>query len=131
MVLKLTLKPHEKAVINGAVIANGDRRTNITIKNRANVLRESDIIQADEANTPAKRIYLPVMLMVMGQGRSDDLFNEFEFRLTQFVGAVGDAQTLEICLSLAARVANKEFYKALTLCRKLMVFEESRLRHVA
>ena len=70
MALKLSLKPHEKVVINGAVIANGDRRSTICVENIANVLREGDIIQPEQANTPAKRIYLPIMLMIMGEGLS-------------------------------------------------------------
>ena len=78
MALKLTLKPHEKAVINGAVIANGDRRASFTIENHANVLRESDIIQPEDATTPAKRVYLPIMLMIVGQERTESLFAEFE-----------------------------------------------------
>ncbi|MDC0074429.1 flagellar biosynthesis repressor FlbT, partial [Alphaproteobacteria bacterium] len=33
MALKLTLKPGEKFVINGAVIVNGERRSHLLIQN--------------------------------------------------------------------------------------------------
>ena len=58
MPLKLSLKPGEKFVLNGAVLANGDKRTSLVIQNKACVLREKDIMQPEDANTPARRIYL-------------------------------------------------------------------------
>src|SRR5205085_7430048 len=52
MPLKLSLKPGEKFVLNGAVLANGDKRTSLVIQNKACVLREKDIMQPDAATTP-------------------------------------------------------------------------------
>ena len=45
MPLKLSLKPGEKFVLNGAVLANGDKRTSLVIQNKACVLREKDILR--------------------------------------------------------------------------------------
>ena len=45
MALKLTLKPGERFVVNGAVIANGDRRSSLILHNKAAILREKDIMQ--------------------------------------------------------------------------------------
>lgn len=131
MGLKLTLKPGERAVINGAVIVNGDRRSSFLVENMANVLREADIMQPEEAITPAKRIYLPIMMMLIEQGRQRELVKEFETRLKQFADAIYDIEALQICASLAAKVANCEYYKALALCRKLIAFEKTRLSNVA
>ena len=63
MALKLSLKPGEKFVVNGAVIANGDRRASLIIQNKVSILREKDILTEEEVNTPARRIYFPIMLM--------------------------------------------------------------------
>ncbi|MBL4618299.1 MAG: flagellar biosynthesis repressor FlbT, partial [Robiginitomaculum sp.] len=65
MPLKLSLKPGEKFVLNGAVVQNGERRANLILQNQASVLREKDIMQEAEANTPAKRVYFPVMMMYL------------------------------------------------------------------
>ena len=65
MPLKLSLKPGEKFVVNGAVIQNGDRRGVLLLQNKASVLREKDIMQPQDADTPAKRIYFPVMMMYL------------------------------------------------------------------
>ena len=43
MALKLSLKPDEKLVINGAVIANVDLRTTLIVHNKASILREKDM----------------------------------------------------------------------------------------
>ena len=67
MALKLSLKPDEKLVINGAVIANADRRATLIVHNKASILREKDILQEQDVDTPAKRIYFPIMLMYMDE----------------------------------------------------------------
>ncbi|MFN9357685.1 MAG: flagellar biosynthesis repressor FlbT, partial [Alphaproteobacteria bacterium] len=42
MPLKLSLKPGEKFVCNGAVLTNGDRRVSLVIENKASILRDKD-----------------------------------------------------------------------------------------
>lgn len=131
MALKLTLKPGERVAINGAVVVNGDRRSSFVIENQARVLRERDIIKPENADTPAKRIYVPIMFMYLDPDARGEFFPEFELRLTQFVAAVSDGDALKTCAKLAAQVANGDFYRALTLCRTLIDFEKTRLAHVA
>jgi flagellar protein FlbT len=131
MALKLTLKPGERIAINGAVIVNGDRRAEFVIENRVCVLRERDIMRAEEANTPARRIYLPVMLMALDPNVRREAFAEFETRLTEFAGVIGDPMGLALCLKISASVANADYYRALGHCRALIEFESERLSHVA
>ena len=47
MPLKLSLKPGETFVVNGAVVRNGERRGILLLENRARVLREKDIMQPE------------------------------------------------------------------------------------
>src|SRR5471032_989467 len=63
MALKVELKPGERIVIGECVITNDDQRTRLLIECSAPVLREKDIMTAERANTPGKRIYLAVQLM--------------------------------------------------------------------
>ena len=65
--LKLSLKPGEKFVLNGAVVQNGDRRTVLLLQNKASVLREKDIMQPEEVVTPARMIYFPIMMMYLDE----------------------------------------------------------------
>jgi flagellar protein FlbT len=131
MGLKLTLKPGEKIAINGAVIMNGDRRAEFVVENHASVLRERDIMRTDEATTPARRVYLPVMMMALDPAARKTAFGEFERRLTEIAGVLSDPAGLTLCLRISAAVANGSYYKALGHCRALIEFESERLPDVA
>ena len=123
MPLKLSLKPGEKFVLNGAVVENGDRRATLVLQNKASVLREKDIMQEHEVDTPAKRIYFPVMMMYLSSTSQDGLYDEFVLRMTEFMNAVGSSDVLSECVSVSREVMAGEFYKALLRCRKLIQYE--------
>jgi flagellar protein FlbT len=131
MPLKLSLKPGEKFVLNGAVVQNGDRRSALLLQNKASVLREKDIMQAEEASSPARRIYFPVMMMYLDQGEWERYQDEFIARLSEFMGAVRNPDVLADCVNISRHVMTKEYYKALMLCRKLIEYEDERLGNVA
>jgi len=131
MPLKLSLKPGEKFVLNGAVVQNGDRRSALLLQNKASVLREKDIMQAEQAKTPSRRIYFPVMMMYLEQTASDQYHDEFVQRLSEFMGAVRNPEVLTDCVNISRFVMTKEYYKALMLCRKLIEYEDERLGNVA
>lgn len=124
MPLKISLKPGEKVAINGAVIANGDRRTSLVLQNKASILRERDIIQPNEVNTPAKRIYFPLMMMYLDEDAHDTYYEEFKTRLNEFMNAIERPEVTELCISINKDVANGNFYAALKSCQNLFPFEE-------
>jgi len=131
MPLKLSLKPGEKFVLNGAVVQNGDRRSALLLQNKASVLREKDIMQAEEANSPSRRIYFPVMMMYLDQSADHRYHDEFVQRLSEFMGAVRNPDVLTECVNVSKHVMTREYYKALMVCRKLIEYEDERLGHVA
>ena len=131
MPLKLSLKPGEKFVLNGAVVQNGDRRGVLVLQNKASVLREKDIMQAEEANTPSRRIYFPVMMMYLDEPNAGRYYDEFVRRLTEFMGAVRNPEILAECVAISKHCMAREYYKALMLCRKLIEYEDERLGNVA
>src|SRR5437868_8084689 len=98
MPLKLSLRPGEKFVVNGAVVQNGDRRSTLVLQNKASVLREKDIMQADEASSPARRIYFPVMMMYLDEGNADRFYDEFVRRMTEFMGVIGNPDVMADCV---------------------------------
>lgn len=131
MPLKLSLKPGEKFVLNGAVVQNGDRRTTLVLQNKASVLREKDIMQPEQATTPARRIYFPMMMMYLDEAGASRYYDEFAERLTEFVGVIRNAEVLADCVSISKHAMAREFYRALMLCRKLIEYEDMRLGDVA
>ncbi len=131
MPLKLSLKPSEKFVLNGAVVQNGDRRGTLILQNKASVLREKDIMQAEEAITPGRRVYFPVMMMYLDENGAAQFYDEFVRRVGEFMGAVAHPDILADCIGISKHVMAKEYYKALMLCRKLIEYEDERLGNVA
>lgn len=129
MSLKLSLKPGEKFVLNGAVLTNGDKRTSLVIQNRACVLREKDIMQPEEADSPARRIYFPIMMMYLDPDDSERYYNDFALRMTEFMGAIQNRAALAACLEISRKVMSNSYYKALMLCKKLFEFEQERLEY--
>ncbi len=127
MALKLSLKPDERLVINGAVIANVDRRTTLIVHNKASILREKDILQEEDVNSPAKRIYFPIMLMYMDQGNTDKFYEEFVKRMTEFMSAISSPDAINDCVQISRDVMDKNYYKALMSCKKIIAFETSRI----
>ena len=131
MPLKLSLKPGEKFVLNGAVVQNGDRRTTLVLQNKASVLREKDIMQPEDAATPARRIYFPMMMMYLDDGGATRYYDEFAQRLTEFMGVIRNPEVLAECVAISKHALAREYYKALMLCRKLIEYEDERLGNVA
>jgi flagellar biosynthesis repressor protein FlbT len=130
MPLKLSLKPGEKFVLNGAVLTNGEKRTSLVIQNRACILREKDIMQPQDATTPARRIYLPIMMMYLDVEHCDQYYNDFALRMTEFMGAIKNSAVLAACVEISRDVMSGCYYRALMQCKKLFEFERERLNYV-
>ena len=132
MPLKLSLKPGEKFVLNGAVVQNGDRRGVLVLQNKASVLREKDIMQADEANSPARRVYFAVMMMYLDEPSAARYYEEFAHRMSEFMSVISNTDVLTECVSISKYVMGREYYKALMSSRRLVEYEDERIgKHVA
>lgn len=129
MALKLTLKPGEKFVINGAVIANGDRRSTLVLHNKASILRERDILKTEQVDTPAKRIYFAIMSMYLDEKVRPRFYEEFVLRMSEFMGVITDPEALSTCVAISQSVMDRQYYRGLTLCRQLLDFEEKVLNY--
>jgi flagellar protein FlbT len=127
MPLKLSLKPGEKFVLNGAVVQNGDRRGVLVLQNKASVLREKDIMQEEEVTSPARRIYFPVMMMYLDESAAARCYDEFAKRMNEFMGVIRNPDVLGDCVNISKHVLRREYYKALMVCRKLIEYEDERI----
>ncbi len=130
MALKVSLKPGEKFVVNGAVIVNGDRRSVLIIQNTVTLLREKDILTEEEVTTPARRIYFPIMLMYLDEENIETYKQEFLEKMTDFLAVIQDPEAILQCVSVSNDVMNGNYYRAMNICKKLISFEEERLEHV-
>lgn len=131
MALKISLKPGERFVVNGAVIANGERRSSLVIQNKVSILREKDIMHEHEVSTPVRRIYFPIMLMYLDGDKRSIYYDEFVLRMTEFMNAIENPVALGQCVEISSDVMAQNYYRALMTCKKLLAFEEERLGNVS
>ncbi len=124
MSLKVELKPHERLIIGNCIVTNSDQRTRLLIDGKAPILREKDILTAETANTPAKRIYFAVQLMYL----DDDIakLREQYFSLVNdFVRAAPSATPL--LDQINNEILTGSLYKALRTTKKLIAYERELL----
>jgi flagellar biosynthesis repressor protein FlbT len=127
MALKISLKPGERFVVNGAVITNGDRRSAFIIQNKVSILRERDILRTEDVNTPARRIYFPIMLSYLEPEKAEHYHDEFVLRMSEFLGVIANPEIRALCVDISMQMTDRDFYKALANCRKLLDYEIDKL----
>lgn len=123
MALKLNLKPGEKIVINGAVIVNGDRKASLAVKNFANILRETDVLQEEEANTPTKRAYFAAQLMLLDPEHRADYEASFRRFTNDLLGVFSNEEIVETLKQAMAYFEEGDYYKILAALRKVIKYE--------
>jgi flagellar protein FlbT len=94
------------------------------------VLREKDIMQPKDAKTPARLVYLAIMMMYLDGESSEEPYNQFALRMTEFMSAIQNREALTACVEISRDVTQGQYYKALIACRKLFDFEQERLNYV-
>lgn len=129
--LVLKLGPHERVLINGAVIENGDRRSRLAIMTpNAHILRLRDAIHPEEVNTPVRRVCYIAQLVLSGDAQPADAQLQLLRGIEQLSQVLTDPDS-RLQLSLASKaVLDDQHYQALKYLRSLLPREE-RLMAVA
>ena len=125
--LKISLKPNEKMIISGAVVTNGNMRSDLSIENKVAILREKDIMKEAEADTPCRRIYFVIQLMYIDEGNVVE-YHKTYWDLVRDVLAAAPS-TLSLIDPISKHILNGEYYKALKLTRKLKDYEEEAVKN--
>jgi flagellar biosynthesis repressor protein FlbT len=128
MSLKVELKPGERLIVGNCVITNSDQRTRLYLDGRVPILREKDILTAETADTPAKRVYFAVQLMYLdanAAGVRREYFNLINDLVTAAPSAV------PIVAEMNNEMLTGEMYKALKVARRLINYEQELLRNAA
>jgi flagellar protein FlbT len=126
--LRLSLKPKERVIIGGAVVRNGDSRTELLIENEVPVLREPNILSPGAVRTPCERIYLALQLVYVDPGQRSAHLGLFRALVADVLEAAPSCSTLLI--SIEELVAAGRFYQALKAARQLMKHERNLMTHV-
>lgn len=125
MPLKLSLKPGETFILNGAVVRNGDRRGVLLLENKARVLREKDIMQPEDANTPARRAYFAIMQMYLTGETEGPAYDRVMRALADLIAVTPIPEERKLVAEISAYVASSNLYKGLSKCRKLVQQDDS------
>lgn len=129
MGLKLKLNPNERLIVNGCILRNhGHRRLEIEIENRADVLRSSEMLDAESANTPVSRLCYKVQIALVSPAERKKLLPEILARLAQLSRAMPSRKDeLE---AIATLVEERELYAASRRLQALIPYE-ARLLDIA
>lgn len=126
MGLKLNLKPHEKCIIGGAAVQNGNKMASFMIANQTTILREKHIMTEEKADTLAKQIYFVVQLIYLDGGIDNSKQNhEIFFKLIrEFIDLDPSSFVLEVIGNIGQLILDGEDYQALAQGRKLIEYEK-------
>jgi flagellar biosynthesis repressor protein FlbT len=127
MPLKLKLAANEQLVVNGAVMVNGGYRTTLMVRNFAQILREKDVLQEEDADTPTKRLYFQVQAMLLQPPPSPQLMTAYNEQLTALRRAFVRPDNIAALDEVERMVASADYYKALVQLQTLVGVESSLL----
>lgn len=119
--LVLKLAPHERVLINGAVVENGDKRSRLAIMTpNANILRLRDAIHPEEVNTPVRRVCYIAQLVLSGDARPGEAKHQMLRGVEQLSQALTDHDSRSQLAAATEALLDDQFYQALKALRALL-----------
>lgn len=122
MPLSIPLPAGAKIIINGAVIENsGSANISLTVHNKANILRDKDVLTQPEANTPAKEIYHAIQNAYLFDANRAEWETIGDALMDRFQAAW--PTSAPIIAHLRELIADDKLYNALRASRRLIALE--------
>lgn len=128
MALKITLKPHERIILGGAVVTNGDSKCEFLIENKVTLLREKDIMGEGDANSPSRRIYFTIQLMYIDNDNLATHHKSYWQLVREVVKAA--PSTIGLIDQISEHIVSNQYYQALKIARELIEYEQEVIRSV-
>lgn len=123
--LVLKLSPHERVLINGAVIENGERRSRFNVVTpNAHILRLRDAIHPDEVTTPVRRVCYVAQLVLSGNAEPEAARAQLLRGIEQLSQVFRDPDSRALLAQATLAVGTGDFYPALRHLRALLPREE-------
>lgn len=120
--LRITLRDGEKAIVNGAVL-RAVGRTQIAVENQVSILRGREVMQPEEATTPARQLYFAAMLAYIDPANRGEHHDSVVALIGGLVATLTAPEARAACIAFAHDMAVGDYYKALTAARELIGFE--------
>lgn len=127
--LVLKLAAGERVVINGATLENGDKPSSLRVTDgNARVLRCRDALRPEDVNTPVKRVYYAIQLLITGDLDEDNVIPALkkECQTLEDVFATIDSGLIPILHKMLDR---GNYYSALCHLKQVLAIEAELLHH--
>ncbi len=128
MGLKISIKPHERLIIGGAVITNGKNRSDFYIESNVPILREKDILSEKKADTPCKKIYFVIQLMYV-DGKNLAELHALYWKLVSDIVKAAPSMT-PLIEQISEQILHKNYYQALKKSKELIEYEQEVINRV-
>ena len=124
MPLRITLKAHERLIINGACIRNGDRNADLLVETQCKFLRETEIIRESEADTPCKKLCVTLQVVYLAEdpSRAIDLFTLQAGEVMQIMPSAAP-----YLAEISRHITALQYHHAIKAGRKLIAHEQDLL----
>ncbi len=123
--LVLKLGPHERVLINGAVIENGEKRSRLAVVSpNVNILRLRDAIHPEQVNTPVRRVCYIAQLVLSGDADPAEARLQLLRGIEQLSQVLVDFDSRSLLNLASAAVLEDQHYQALKHLRALLPREE-------
>jgi flagellar protein FlbT len=123
--LVLKLGPHERVLINGAVIENGDKRGRLSVLTpNANILRLRDAIHPEGVNTPVRRVCYILQMVLSGDAEPEVARVQLLRGIEQLSQVFTDHDSRRQLTQATENILSDRFYPALKSLRSLLPREE-------
>jgi flagellar protein FlbT len=123
--LVLKLGPHERVLINGAVIENGEKRSRLAVMTpNANILRLRDAIHPEAVNTPVRRVCYIAQLVLTGDVEPEEAKLQLLRGIEQLSQVLTDFDSRSQLTIASRSVMENQHYQALKALRSLLPREE-------
>ena len=127
MALIIDLKPGEKILIGTAVITNDSQRTRLHISGEAPILREKDVLQEEEADTPCKKVYFLVQCMYLARNPRE--YHPKYFEMLKIIQQAAPSTSI-FFMRINEQIIQGHYYKALREAKDLITHETELLAGV-
>lgn len=127
--LVISLKADEKFLVNGALLINGSKRSQIRVSgDDVNVLRLSDALHPEEVTTPVRRVYYAAQIFLSGDASADDIISDIQGGLTALSHVFEDTPLLPQIKKAQKAVTAGRFYSLLCALKPLLLLEAEMLK---
>ena len=127
MALIIDLKPGEKILIGTAVITNDSQRTRLHISGEAPILREKDVLQEEEADTPCRKVYFLVQCMYLARNPRE--YHPKYFEMLKIIQQAAPSTSI-FFMRINEQIIQGMYYKALREAKDLITHESELLAGV-